>query len=148
MASARVSRASLATIRGQLRPFAELHPVARRESNGSRSSCLLTSPGSAREPVYLAELWLGRLATVDGRGRPHVVPTGFRLDPAQGVIDIGGRDLAGTKTFRDARANPRVAFQVDDGVLRSAHRVGAANRDGSQTRPGAPPVHRPVTCGR
>ena len=42
------------------------------------------------------------------------VPTGFRFDPVEGVIDIGGHNLAGTKKFRDARTNPQVAFVVDD----------------------------------
>ena len=67
-----------------------------------------------QERAYLAEPRLGRLATVDGRGRPHVVPTGFRFDPTEGVIEIGGHNLASTKKFRDARANPQVAFVVDD----------------------------------
>lgn len=67
-----------------------------------------------QERAYLAEQRLGRLATVDDRGRPHVVPTGFRFDPAEGVIDIGGHNLAGSKKFRDARANPQVAFVIDD----------------------------------
>ena len=67
-----------------------------------------------QERAYLAEQRLGRLATVGPDGQPHVVPTGFRLDPAEGVIDIGGHDLAGSKKFRDARANPRVALVVDD----------------------------------
>jgi len=67
-----------------------------------------------RERAYLATQRLGRLATVDGRGRPHVVPTGFRFDPAENVIDLGGHDVAATKKFRDARANPEVAFVVDD----------------------------------
>ena len=66
------------------------------------------------ERAYLAEQRLGRLATVDAQGQPHVVPTGFRFDAAEGVIMIGGFKVDGTKKFRDARANPRVAFVVDD----------------------------------
>ena len=66
--------------------------------------------------AYLREPRLGRLATVDARGRPHVVPTGFRFDPVAGVIDIGGHNLAATKKFRDARAHPHEAFVVDDVV--------------------------------
>ena len=46
-----------------------------------------------QERAYLAAQRLGRLATVDDRGRPHVVPTGFRFDPAEGVIVIGGHNL-------------------------------------------------------
>jgi pyridoxamine 5'-phosphate oxidase family protein len=69
---------------------------------------------SEQERAYLAEQLLGRLATVDSRGRPHVVPTSFRFDPTEGVMDVGGHNLADTKKFRDARANPQVAFVVDD----------------------------------
>lgn len=67
-----------------------------------------------QQRAYLTEQMLGRLATVDGRGRPHVVPTGFRFDPAEGAVDIGGHNLATTKKFRDMHANPHVAFVVDD----------------------------------
>ncbi len=67
-----------------------------------------------RERAYLGEQRLGRLATVDGRGRPHVVPTGFRIDADEGAIQIGGHDLASTRKFRDARDHPDVAFVVDD----------------------------------
>lgn len=67
-----------------------------------------------QERAYLAEQRLGRLATVGPNGQPHVVPTSFRFDPVEGVIDIGGHNIAGSKKFRDARANPRVAFVVDD----------------------------------
>ncbi len=64
------------------------------------------------EVAYLRSQLLGRLATA-GNDQPHAVPTGFRLRP-EGFIDIGGRDVAGSKKFRDVRANPRVAFVVDD----------------------------------
>lgn len=67
-----------------------------------------------RERAYLTRGLLGRLATVDGGGRPHVVPTGFRFDADEGVIYVGGHDMAATKKFRDVLANPLVAFVVDD----------------------------------
>ncbi|MGH8907817.1 MAG: pyridoxamine 5'-phosphate oxidase family protein [Egibacteraceae bacterium] len=35
------------------------------------------------ERAYLAGQRLGRPATVDGQGRPHVVLTGFRFDPVR-----------------------------------------------------------------
>ncbi|MGH8909699.1 MAG: PPOX class F420-dependent oxidoreductase [Egibacteraceae bacterium] len=86
------------------------------------------------ERAYLAGQLLGRLATVDGQGRPHVVPTGFRFDPAEGVIAIGGHNLAATKKFRDARANPQVAFVVDDLVSTDPWRVrGIEIRGHAQT---------------
>ena len=62
---------------------------------------------------YLSGQFLGRLATVDAAGRPHVVPVGFRLEP-DGAIAIGGHALDGTKKFRDAARHPYVAFVVDD----------------------------------
>ena len=67
-----------------------------------------------REVEYLREQRLGRLATVNASGRPHVVPVGFRLSPELGVVDIGGRDMGRTKKFRDVAQTGRVAFVVDD----------------------------------
>ncbi len=66
------------------------------------------------ERAYLAEAKLGRLATIGHDGQPHVVPVGFRHNVESDSIDIGGRELERTKEFRDAVANPRVAFVVDD----------------------------------
>jgi pyridoxamine 5'-phosphate oxidase family protein len=66
------------------------------------------------ELVYLGEGKLGRLATVGPDGGPHVVPVGWRHNPDLDTIDIRGRDLARTRKFRNARANPKVAFVVDD----------------------------------
>jgi pyridoxamine 5'-phosphate oxidase family protein len=57
---------------------------------------------------------LGRLATVGADGTPHVVPTGFRYNPALDTIDIGGHDFAKRKKYRDVLRNPKVAFVVDD----------------------------------
>ena len=66
------------------------------------------------EIAYLGSQRLGRIATVDSRGQPHAVPVGFRYNPAEETIDIGGHGFAKSKKFRDAQANPRVAFIVDD----------------------------------
>jgi len=66
------------------------------------------------EIEYLREQRLGRLATVDARGVPHVVPVGFRYNGGLGVIDIGGHNLGRSKKYRDARATGRAAFVVDD----------------------------------
>ena len=57
---------------------------------------------------------LGRLATVDPTGQPHVVPVGWSYNAELGTIDIGGRDLARTRKFRNVRANPKVCLVVDD----------------------------------
>ena len=67
-----------------------------------------------KEVEYLQEQRLGRLATVNASGRPHVVPVGLRLNPELGVVDIGGRDIGRTKKFRDVAQTGRVAFVVDD----------------------------------
>ena len=66
------------------------------------------------EIAYLKSQRLGRIATVDSGGQPHAVPVGFRYNPEQDTIDIGGHGFAKSKKFHDAQANPRVAFVVDD----------------------------------
>ncbi len=76
-------------------------------------------PGAARftpeQIAYLQSQRLGRLATVDEHGRPHVVPVGFRFNPELGTIDIGGHGgFARRKKYRDVQRNPHVAFVVDD----------------------------------
>lgn len=66
------------------------------------------------ELSYLAERRLGRLATIDRDGRPHVVPLGWSYNQALDTIDFGGRDFARTKKFRNAKANPKVTLVIDD----------------------------------
>jgi len=69
---------------------------------------------SDNELNYLADRRLGRLATIDPHGLPHVVPLGWTYNAALDTIDVGGRDMAGTKKFRNVRANPMVALVIDD----------------------------------
>jgi pyridoxamine 5'-phosphate oxidase family protein len=69
---------------------------------------------TAKELEYLAGQRLGRLATVDSAGNPHVVPVGFRYNPRTDTIDIGGLDVKNTRKWHHAAAHPRVAFVVDD----------------------------------
>ena len=57
---------------------------------------------SDAERTYLAKGKLGRLATIDGVGMPHVVPLGWRYNPELDTIDIGGRDFARTRKFHNA----------------------------------------------
>jgi pyridoxamine 5'-phosphate oxidase family protein len=66
------------------------------------------------EIAYLGSQRLGRIATVGPSGQPHAVPVGFRYNPEADTVDIGGHGFAKSKKFRDAQANPRVAFVVDD----------------------------------
>lgn len=67
-----------------------------------------------KEIEYIKERRLGRLATVDAEGGPHVVPVGFRFNEELDTVDIGGHDLGATKKFRDAGATGKAAFVVDD----------------------------------
>jgi len=66
------------------------------------------------ELEYLHDQGLGRLATVDADGNPHVVPIGFRYNAETDTIDIGGHNLNQTRKWRDAGRHPRVAFLADD----------------------------------
>lgn len=63
---------------------------------------------------YLHQQRLGRLATVDAEGNPHVVPVGFRYNSEIDAIDIGGHDIAQSRKWSDTARHPRVAFVVDD----------------------------------
>ena len=63
---------------------------------------------------YLHKQKLGRLATVDVNGNPHVVPVGFRYNSETDTLDIGGHNIAKSKKWSDAGRHPRVAFVVDD----------------------------------
>jgi pyridoxamine 5'-phosphate oxidase family protein len=67
-----------------------------------------------KEIEYLAEQRLGRLATVNAAGEPHVMPVGFRYNAELDTIDIGGHNMAKSKKFRDVSATERAAFVVDD----------------------------------
>ncbi|MDQ3637484.1 MAG: PPOX class F420-dependent oxidoreductase [Actinomycetota bacterium] len=63
---------------------------------------------------YLQGQQLGRLATVNESGEPHVVPVGFRYNAELDTIDVGGHNLGKSKKFRDAARTGRAAFVVDD----------------------------------
>ena len=67
-----------------------------------------------QEIEYLGTQRLGRLATIDSAGNPHVVPVGFRYNPTTDTIDIGGHGIAQSRKWAHAAAHPRVAFVVDD----------------------------------
>src|SRR5580698_5162565 len=67
------------------------------------------------ELEYLGSQRLGRIATADASGQPHVVPVTFRYNAAEDAIEIGGHGgFAKRKKYRDVQQNPRVAFVVDD----------------------------------
>jgi pyridoxamine 5'-phosphate oxidase family protein len=67
-----------------------------------------------QERKYLSEGRLGRIATVGKDGTPHVVPVGWSFNSEEESIDVGGRDFAQTKKFRDARRSGRAAIVIDD----------------------------------
>jgi pyridoxamine 5'-phosphate oxidase family protein len=66
------------------------------------------------EIEYMQSQRLGRLATVNAEGEPHVVPVAFRHSAELDVVDIGGHGLSHSKKFRDILQNANVAFVVDD----------------------------------
>jgi pyridoxamine 5'-phosphate oxidase family protein len=63
---------------------------------------------------YLRDQRLGRLATVDGGGAPHVVPVVFSVDEARDAIVVTGFGLTSSRKWRNLKADPAVAFVVDD----------------------------------
>jgi pyridoxamine 5'-phosphate oxidase family protein len=64
------------------------------------------------EAEYLAENFIGRVATSSASGQPHVVPVGYSFDGT--TITFGGRSLLKSLKFRNLMANDKVAFVVDD----------------------------------
>ncbi len=66
------------------------------------------------ELSYLGERRLARIATVGADGTPHVVPVGWSFNADLDAIEVGGRDFAQTKKFRDAQRGGRAAIVIDD----------------------------------
>ena len=64
------------------------------------------------EATYLAESFIGRVATASRDGHPHVVPVSYRFD-GQAIL-FGGWNLASSLKYRHLMSNDRVAFVVDD----------------------------------
>lgn len=69
---------------------------------------------STAEKEYMHSQRLGRLATVNQAGEPHVVPVSFRYNAELDLIDIGGHGMSHSKKFRDILHNANVAFVIDD----------------------------------
>jgi pyridoxamine 5'-phosphate oxidase family protein len=57
---------------------------------------------------------LGRVATVGKDGTPHVAPVGWRFNAELDTIDIGGRNFAESKKYRDVQRSGRAAIVIDD----------------------------------
>ena len=66
------------------------------------------------EIAYLASQRIGRLATAQPDGTLQNSPVGYAYHRDLNCIDIGGRDMAASRKFRNVAANGRVAFVVDD----------------------------------
>lgn len=66
------------------------------------------------EVRYLSERRLGRIATVGRDGTPHVAPVGWSFHPDDGTIEVGGRNFAESKKYRDVARSGRAAIVVDD----------------------------------
>ena len=64
------------------------------------------------EAEYLAENFIGRVATASPSGQPHVVPVGYRFDGS--AITFGGWNLSRSLKYKNLVSNDKVAFVVDD----------------------------------
>jgi pyridoxamine 5'-phosphate oxidase family protein len=69
---------------------------------------------SHAEVRFLARQARGHLATLGPNGNPQVKPLGFTYNPTLGTIDIAGFKMGGSAKYRNVRANPHVAFVVDE----------------------------------
>ena len=87
----------------------------------SRAEARRSETFSEAEASYLAENFLGRLATVSREGQPHVVPVSYRFDGK--TITFGGWNLTSSLKYRQLMANERVAFVVDDVLSADPWRV-------------------------
>lgn len=67
---------------------------------------------SEAEAGYLAENFIGRVATSSTSGQPHVVPVAYKFDGS--AVTFGGWNLTRSLKFRNLMANSKVAFVVDD----------------------------------
>lgn len=82
-----------------------------------------------------------RLATVGADGTPHVTPVGWSFNRDTGTIDVGGRDFARTKKFRDVARSDRAAILIDD-VLTPWQPRGVEVRGRSEAIEGPEPLIR------
>jgi pyridoxamine 5'-phosphate oxidase family protein len=75
---------------------------------------------SDAEAQYLAENFIGRVATSSKAGQPHVVPVNYGFDGS--AITFGGWNLTRSLKYRNLMCNDKVAFVVDDLVAGSPWR--------------------------
>ena len=72
---------------------------------------------SANQAGFLTAQRVGRLASADAQGRPHVVPVCFAIDGANLYVTIDGKPKRAAarplKRLRNIMANPALAFVAD-----------------------------------
>jgi pyridoxamine 5'-phosphate oxidase family protein len=91
------------------------------------------------EQRFLAGQARGHLATISPDGFPQVKPLGFSYNAELGTIDITGFNMAGSAKYRNVRANPKVAFVVDEVTapgMAGAHFLEIRGLAGPATWPG------------
>ena len=70
------------------------------------------------EMRFLTRMRVGRLATADARGQPHVIPIAFAIDPQRlyTALDEKPKRVAPLKLkrVRNLQVNPQVAIVVDE----------------------------------
>ena len=123
----RLRSAAGSTGAGRLRPYLE-GPVSFIVSEDQHLPCKMPRPRTmderqevtmsdftAAQLAYLrAERRLGRVATVGKDGIPHVAPVGWSCNDQRDTIDVGGRQFAQTKKYRDVKRSGRAAIVIDD----------------------------------
>lgn len=72
-----------------------------------------------KKAAFLKEQKILRLATVDKRGNPHLVPVWYHYAGAKFYVGTNTR----TKKARNIQKNGKVCFCVDDGVWSPIHGV-------------------------
>ena len=93
-----------------------MEPVPRQnDMSGDKASF------NEQETEFLAENFIGRVATASPSGQPHVVPVAYRFEGR--TIVFGGWNLGKSLKFRNLSANNKVAFVVDEVVSMRPWRV-------------------------
>jgi len=65
------------------------------------------------ERQYLNQQPLGRLATIGPEGGPQTRPVGFTFNAGLDTIDIGGRNMAASRKYRNVQADSRVSLTAN-----------------------------------
>jgi pyridoxamine 5'-phosphate oxidase family protein len=99
---------------------------------------------SHAEERFVTRQARGHLATVGSDGVPQVKPVGFRFNEDLGTIDISGFNMGGSAKYRNVKANPNVAFVVDEVTepsMQGAHFLEIRGRAETAIGPNDPTGH-------